>query len=208
MNRPPRKNFSHFKAFILYLIAVSIIYSPVVFGFKTLHPALIQPHGFVDGWPYKYTGRVPVNTFNADTATPAYYEWPVNKTVGDIYKKRELPLWNPYQAAGTSLAADYSTRAFFPYQILEDISRPSSWDFFLLGRVFIAGFFTYLFLSLVGAGFWPAFLGGLFYMFTGPLVWFLNLEQFSNVAMTLPVVMYSCEILIQRGALRNKKRSL
>jgi hypothetical protein len=112
-----RKNLPNIKALLIYLALISALYAPVVFGGKSLQPALYQPHGVVQGWPYGYEGRKPVNTFNVDLATPAYYEWPVNKLIGDIYKTGSLPLWNPYQAAGTPLAADYSTRAFFPYLI-------------------------------------------------------------------------------------------
>ena len=193
---------SHLKAFILYAALVSAFYAPVVFGGKTVQSALIQPHGMTDGRPYGYDGRVPVNLFNVDLPTPAWYEWPINKTVGDIYKKGEFPLWNPYQAGGTPLIADYSTRALFPYQVLEDISSPLTWDYFLLGRVFLAGFFTYLFLSAAGLPFRAAFLGGLLYMFSGVFGWFLNLEQLSNVAMSLPILMAATEYFMKKRGMR------
>ncbi|UCG80841.1 MAG: hypothetical protein JSV60_00735, partial [Desulfobacterales bacterium] len=95
------KYLTNIRALLFYLALISALYAPVVFGGKSLQPALYQPHGLVQGWPYAYEGRKPVNTFNVDLATPAYYEWPVNKLVGDIYRTGSLPLWNPYQAAGT-----------------------------------------------------------------------------------------------------------
>lgn len=193
---------SSLKIFLLYIFAAAIIHAPVVLGGRSLSPALLQPHGLVEGAPYGYEGRTPVNTFNVDLPTPAYYEWPMNRAVGGIYKKGELPLWNPHQAAGTPLAADYSTRAFFPYQILEDISPEWSWDFFLIGRPVIAGFFTFLFLSLAGLSSGGAFLGGLLYAFSGPFTWFINLEQFANVAMSLPVMMSALELLFIKRGLR------
>ena len=186
------------KALLVYLVLISALYSPVVFGGKSLQPALYQPHGLMEGWPYGYQGRTPVNTFNVDLATPAYYEWPVNKLVGDMYKSGSLPLWNPYQAAGTPLAAEYSTRAFFPYQVLEDTSPVRMWDYFLLGRLLIAGFFSFLFLSRIGLSFSASLLGGIFYMFSGTMVWFINLEQMTNVAMMLPVLLYSLELMVRK----------
>jgi len=187
------------KALLIYLSLISAVYAPVVFGGKSLQPALYQPHGLMQGWPYGYEGRKPVNVFNVDLATPAYYEWPVNKMIGDIYKAGSLPLWNPYQAAGTPLAADYSTKAFFPYQILEDVSPVWTWDYFMLGRLLVAGFFSCLFLRRVGLSFPPALLGGIFYMFSGTMVWFINLEQMTNGAMMLPVLLYSLEVMVQRA---------
>ncbi|MEK7680060.1 MAG: hypothetical protein AAB356_07695, partial [Deltaproteobacteria bacterium] len=185
------------QALLFYTVLISVFYFPVVFAGKSLQPPLLQPHGVVSGWPYGYEGRTPVNTFNIDMATPAYYEWPINKLTGDIYKSGELPLWNPYQAGGTPLAAQYSTRVFFPYQILEDISPVWSWDFFLLGRLLIAGFFTYLFLERLGLEHLPSLFGGALYMFSGAFTWFINLEQFSNSAMMLPVLLHSLERLYQ-----------
>jgi hypothetical protein len=87
---------------------------------------------------------------------------------------------------------------FFPYQVLEDISPVWLWDYFLLGRLLIAGFFTYLFLKLLGLPFAPAFLGGVFYMFSGTFTWFINLEQFANNAMMVPVFLYCLERLVQK----------
>lgn len=185
------------QALLFYAVLISVFYFPVVFAGKSLQPPLLQPHGVVSGWPYGYEGRTPVNTFNIDMATPAYYEWPINKLTGDIYKSGELPLWNPYQAGGTPLAAQYSTRVFFPYQILEDISPVWTWDFFLLGRLLIAGFFTYLFLKRLGLEHPPSLFGGALYMFSGAFTWFINLEQFSNSAMMLPVLLHSLERLHQ-----------
>lgn len=191
------KKHQRLQALLFYTVLISVFHFPVVFTGKSLQPPLLQPHGVVSGWPYGYEGRTPVNTFNIDMATPAYYEWPINKLTGDIYKNGELPLWNPYQAGGTPLAAQYSTRVFFPYQILEDISPVWSWDFFLLGRPLIAGFFTYLFLRRLRLKHGSSLLGGALYMFSGAFTWYINLEQFSNSAMTLPVLLHSLERLYQ-----------
>jgi len=184
------------RAVLLYLALLFIFHAPVVFLGKSLQAPLMQPYGLVNGFPYGYEGRLPSDSFNIDLATPAYYEWPVNKLVGDIYKNGELPLWNPFQAAGVPLGAQYSTRAFFPYQILQDISPVWTWDFFLLGRPLIAAFFTFLFLRLLGLGPVSAFTGGLVYMFSGVFTWFLNLEQFSNSASVLPILLYCSERLV------------
>ncbi|MFQ5465503.1 MAG: hypothetical protein ACE5EI_06210, partial [Thermodesulfobacteriota bacterium] len=192
MTLAPRRNLT---AFALYALLLCIFYSPVIFAGKSLNPALYQPHGVVDGGVYNELERRPVNSFNIDIATQAYYEFPINKLVGDLYRRGELPLWNPYQAAGTPLAAQFSTRAFFPYQVIEDMSPVRAWDFFMLGRLLVAGFFTFLFLSLAGLGFPAAFAGGAFYMLSGTFVWFVNLEQLVNVAMMTPVVMYATERL-------------
>ena len=65
----------------------------------------------------------------------------------------------------------------------------------MLGRLLIAGFFTYLFLRAIGLGFVPAFAGGVFYSFSGVFTWFINLEQLTNTAMMVPVVIYAVELM-------------
>ncbi|MBI5233491.1 MAG: YfhO family protein [Deltaproteobacteria bacterium] len=191
------------KAFLFYNLVAAFAYSPVIFLGYSLIPSLYQPNGIVEQGAWGFEGRVPLNTFSIDFATPAYYEFPVNKLVGDLLKNGELPLWNPYQAIGTPLAAQYSTRALFPYQMLEDISPYWMWDFFMLFRLVIAGFFTFVFLRTLNLGFSSSFLGGVFYMLSGSFVWFINLEQMTNVAMLAPVLLLCMERLSASRAMRD-----
>lgn len=187
-------------AFLLYALIICAIYFQVAFFGKSLLPNLYYPAGFT---LLESGGREPVNTFNIDLGTPAFYEMPINYLVGDMYRKGIIPLWNLYQGGGSPLAAQYSTRAFFPYQILEDISPYWLWDYFMLARLIIAAFFTYLFLKLLGISSPCAFLGGIFYALCGSFTWFINLEQFTNVAMMAPVCLFAAERLV---LLRNKRR--
>ena len=179
------------RAALFLLCAVALLYSPVVFLGRSLQAPLYYPLGIGENGPYGYNGRKPTNVFDVDLATPAYYEWPINLLVGRAYRQGELPLWNPYQAAGTPLAAQYSTRAFFPYQVLLDLSPVSTWDFFFLGRLWIAGLFTFLFLRGLGVSWTSGVLGAFCYMFSGTFVWFINLEEFVNTAMVAPVLLWS-----------------
>jgi hypothetical protein len=183
-------------ALLSYALILAILYAPVVFDGKTLMPNAYYPYGITDDRSASYDGREAYNSFNIDLATPAYQELPTNPLVGEMYRNGDLPLWNPYQASGTPFAAQYSTRVFFPYQILEDLSPYWLWDFFLLGRLLIAGFFTFLFLRAVGLGRGASFLGGLFYMFSGAFVWFISLEEMANVAITMPILLFALERLI------------
>ena len=190
------------RALIYYALLIAVFYSPVIFAGKSLLPSLYQNAGVVVDSGYGTGEKSPVNSFNVDIATPAYFESPINALVGEQVRGGSVPLWNPYQAAGTPLLAQYSTRTLFPLQLIEDISPVWSWDFFMLFRLLVAGFFTFLFLRSISLAFIPAFLGGLFYMFSGSFVWFINLEQMVNVAIMAPVVMLAVERLAKRGGAR------
>ena len=195
--------FINIKVALAYLLLIVMAYSSVVFLGRTLQPVhyySVELEGITtEVGSGSYQGRTPINTFNIDLATPAYYEWPINRLVGDLYRQGEIPIWNPYQAAGDPLAVQYSSRVFFPYQILENISPTWTGDYFILGRLWFAGFFTFLFLIALRLSILPAFLGGLFYMFSGSLVWFINLEQMANVAMMLPFMMFALEKIVAQG---------
>ncbi|HHL40118.1 MAG TPA: hypothetical protein ENJ37_06400 [Deltaproteobacteria bacterium] len=182
------------KALVLYAILASVVYGPVVLGGATLVAPLYQPPA-LSLHAAGEEERRPAPTFNVDTATPTWYESPVNSLAGRIYRSADLPLWNPHQGGGTPLAAQYSTRVFFPYQVVEDLSPPTLWDRFIVGRMVLAGFFTFLFLSRLGLCAASAFTGGVAYMFSGVFVWFPALEQFTNAAMVLPLVMLFVESL-------------
>lgn len=169
-------------------------YAPVVFGGKSLQAPLYTVSPILPDGPWNYTGRRPNNTFDVDIATPAFYEWPLNWYVGTVLRRGELPLWNPHQGTGTPMVGNYSTRVFFPFQMLLDLSPVAFWDFLFLMRLWIAGVFTVLFLTRAGISRTAAAFGGVAYMLSGALVWFINLEQYANVAMVVPIWFLAVEL--------------
>jgi hypothetical protein len=181
---------------------LAVFYAPVVFGGKSLQSPLYTISPVLPGGPWNYGGRRPNNTFDVDMATPAFYEWPLDRYIGRRLRSGELPLWNPHQGAGLPIIANYSTRAFFPFQALLDVSPLGLWDFFFLLRLWIAGIFTYCFLSLLRLGWVAAAFGAVGYMLSGTFVWFINLEQYVNAAMMAPIWFWAVELLVQRPDVR------
>jgi len=90
---------------------------------------------------------------------------------------------------------------FFPYQMLMNMLPWFFWDYFLLGRLLFAGIFTCLFLFECGLSAPAAILGGIMFMLSGSMVWFINLQQYMNVAMLLPLLMYCLEKLLSTSEL-------
>ena len=186
---------------LLFALILVVIYASVVFAGKTLLGSGFAPNGITDA--EQSSGRSARLIHNVDLATPAYYEQPINRLVGESYRAGDVPLWNPYQGAGTPLAAQGSTRALFPYQIVEDLAPPSSWDFFLLGRLWLAAFGTFLFLRALSLRFASAFAGEAMYMLSGSFAWFINLEQLTNVAMVIPFILWGLDGYLVRGRSRH-----
>ncbi len=183
-------------AAVLYAGVLAVCHAPVLFEGRTLQAPHYTTSAIAPGWPPPPAGRRPVSTFDVDMATPAFYEWPLDRYIGARLRRGELPLWNPHQGAGTPLVPNYSTRVFFPYQMLLDVSPPALWDFLFVLRLWIAGWLTYCFLARAGLGFAPAALGGLLYMLSGVFTWFVNLEQYVNAAMMAPLFFLAVEVFV------------
>lgn len=186
-------------ALVFYVLVASILYSPIVFFGKSLQSAIYHPYTLIEEGAYGYEGRRPFGAFNVDVSNATITEYPINKLAGDIYKSGHLPLWNPYKGIGQPLPEQLGASAFFPFQVLEDISPAKTWDFFMLGRLVIAAFFTFLFLRSLKISKLGSLLGGLFYAFSGSFTWFINNEEMVNPAMMIPVLFWSVENLRQSG---------
>lgn len=178
---------------LAYAALIAAVYLPVAALGRTLSPEAYMPWGVTEHGPWGAPGRRPINTFNIDLGTPGYYEAPINRLVGALWRRGEPPHWNPYQGMGAPLTTQYSARSLFPYQVLEDLA-PARWaDLFLLGRLWVAAMLTFGFLRRLTATVEGAFVGGVFYALSGSMVWFVNLEQMANVAMALPGFLWACE---------------
>lgn len=185
-------------ALLFYLLVISVFYSPVIFFGKSLQAPIYHPYSVTEKGIYGYEGRKPFGAFNVDVSNATITDYPVNKLAGNIWLQGRVPLWNPYKGIGQPLPEQLGQSVFFPYQILKDVSPVGGWDFFLLGRLLVAGFFSFLFLRLLGLSKISALLGGLVYMFSGGFTWFINNEEMVNPAMMIPVVLWAVERVLRK----------
>jgi hypothetical protein len=186
-------------ALAAFALAAAVAYPEVALLGRSLLAPLYMP-----AWtlPVATAGPRPAPAFNVDLATSAFYEAPINVLVGRELAAGRVPLWNPYQGAGAPLAAQYSTRAFFPYQMIQDLCPPPVWDFFSLGRLVLAALFTFLALRDAGLSRAASFAGGAAYGFSGSMIWFVALEQMSNVGMVAPLALLASGMLARQASWR------
>ena len=86
-----------------------------------------------------------------------------------------VPLWNPYLMGGTPYVAAMAGDIFYPTFLLRLIMPTDiamTWSFMI--HVFLAGFFTYLFLRAWGLRYIPSVLGGVAYLMCGPLAAYVS----------------------------------
>ncbi len=105
-------------------------------------------------------------------------------------KNLQLPLWNPYSGLGRPYNADMNSYTFFlPIYLFKLFPSLIMYDFFLLLRLFIPGFFLFLFLRLYRCHFWAAMAGASFYMLNSHFHAFVDMDHI-NVTMWLAPMAY------------------
>ena len=66
----------------------------------------------------------------------------------------DIPLWNPYQAAGAPHAANMQSAVFDPLNIVVNVHpTPRTWDLTLIGTFVLGAIFTYIFAVCIGMGY-------------------------------------------------------
>lgn len=134
-----------------------------------------------------------------DSAAAAWFFEPSLALTGSQYKKEHvIPLWNPYQAYGTPLAANMQSQPFYPLTILLSLDVTArSYNLFLLARLFVAGLFGYLFLRLF-VSFVPALGAGIAMMLGGYFVLYVDMPHLS-VETLIPAALFTAERLLRSG---------
>ncbi len=135
-----------------------------------------------------------------DPGAPAWQDEPILALVSNVYMSGNIPLWNPYIALGTPLAASAISAVFFPLNFIV-YSMPHSFfgqafDFTILVKLFIAGFFTYCFMRELNIGRGGSFASAIAFMLNGYFILYLNMVHL-NVEVLLPLLLFVFERLIK-----------
>jgi hypothetical protein len=115
----------------------------------------------------------------------------------------DFPLWNPYIACGMPNLGSTQGALLFPIQwILSPLDpfRAGGPAAFL--KLFLAGFFTILYLRLLGASHAAAFLSGLVFSLSGFMIVWLG-HPHVNCAMWIPLLLYLVESQFRPHCLSN-----
>ena len=174
------------------LLLICFFFKPVLFGNRTLSPIL--PGVMPDG-PYGYHGE---GTFTVvDPTSYLWIELPATIAASTMIKSGTFPLWNPYVGCGTPLAANLMSGIYNPVRFfLLLFPQPYVFDFYLLLRIFLAGFFTFLFLRKIRISQMAALFSSIAYMFSGHFMCYLTLWHV-NVDMLTPFLLFLFECSVQ-----------
>src|SRR5437899_696556 len=153
--------------------------------------------------PYGYRWRPPrFNLYIRDPGASAWQYEPMTAKASQRYQHGVLPLWNANQGFGAPLAANMHSSVFYPLALpLLLAPTPAMWDTYLLGRLLLAGVFTFLFLRSLEIGWVGAFGAAAGFMLCGYFMLWIN-ESWLNVDALLPALLYGVERVVQTGARR------
>src|SRR3954469_9931658 len=189
-------------AAVLTLLLV-LAFAPVVFGPRHLmlsgrDVSSVTNHGAYDPVPRPTSvTRVPRSP---DPGAPAWTIEPWFKLISHQYwDELSLPLWNPYNAFGTPLAATAQAQPFFPLTVFVSLHL-TAWTFslFILARLLLGGMLAYLFARQFLA-FLPSLFAAITFMLSGYFINYLNMPHLSVEVLT-PGMLLAFEILVRRNS--------
>ena len=190
--------------FIVFFILIGLlfIYRQVVFEGKILFPSnfLAQVYspwrtGKFPGWeagiPHKPIGDDQIRLF-----------YPERTFTNEMLAKNTIPLWNPYNFAGTPFLADFQSSIFYPLNILYFfLPQIFAWEILLFIQPIMAVFFMYLFLSRFRLKKLAIWIGTISFGFSGFMtIWSQEHVAAGQAALWLPFILFGIE-----GYLKNKK---
>ncbi len=196
-----KKIISAWLPVILIALLIILSYNNIVFLRRSLNPVLLIPPAEIrlsTGYADISGTETVKNGWQVDLANPAYLEWPVNVFIGKSLRAGHIPLVLPYQDLGVPLIGQYCHRVLSPYQMIENLFFPHGYDFFILLRLILAGIFTYLFIRPLCRRPEAALLAALGYGLGSIMVIYSNHEEVSNVALMLPLLIWSVRAFFDR----------
>jgi len=109
-------------------------------------------------------------------------------------KQLQLPVWNPYEMAGTPLLANFQSSPFYPLNFILFIKPFSiAWSLFIFLQPILAGIFLYLFLKYLRLSNWAALSGSVVWIFSGFFIAWMEWGIVVHTVLWLPLILLSIE---------------
>lgn len=149
-------------------------------------------HPFRDLYAKDYPNGIPFKNFLITDPVRQQYPW--RELVISTEKKLELPLWNPYNFAGTPLLANFQSASFYPLNIIFFLMPFSvGWSLIIFLGPLLGGMFLYLYLDNLKFSKWAGLLGALVFAFSGFFVSWLEWGTITHVVLWLPLILLSID---------------
>jgi len=150
---------------------------------------------FRDLYAKDYPNGIPFKNFLITDPVRQQYPW--RELAISIEKKLELPLWNPYNFAGTPLLANSQSSSFYPLNILF-FAMPfvNAWSLIIFLGPLLAGIFLYLYLDNLKLSKWASVLGAITFSFSGFFVSWMEWGTITHTALWLPLILLATDKVV------------
>lgn len=189
--------------FFILLCAVVVFFRP--FFFQNLLPipsdtivGLYNP--FRDAYAQSFPRGIPFKNFLITDPVRQQYPWRFESILQE--KLGQLPLWNPYNFAGTPLMANQQSGAFMPFNFFFFVLPFSyAWSLLIFLQPILAGIFMYSYLKNLKLATIPSLLGSIAFAFSGFFIAWLEWGTVDMSALWLPFILLS----IDKAFVSNRK---
>jgi hypothetical protein len=195
-NASYRRDAALLAAIIAAILAIT--FAPFIFGDRSLMSAAHDvPSIYVTGAKPPREAQVLTQIHALDAGAPGWQTEPWLAIQHRIVGDGRWPWWDPYDGYGQPFAAAMQPQPFYPLTSLLALApSPRTYAAWVLVRLFLAGWFTALFLRLfTGRG--PAAIAGTATMFTGYYLLYYNMPHLS-VEVGLPMLLWATELVVRR----------
>ena len=163
-------------------------------------------------YPFFFQGKVPAPLdFLVNFYAPwdAYYDAPIkNSALSDVVsqiipwkifnaeelKNGRIPLWNPYNLAGTPHLGNWQSGVLYPTTLLFLIfSDPIAWSLHVLLQPLLAGIFMILFLRPLKLSKASSLIGAMAFAYGGFMTTWLEWGALGHALLWLPLALYGIE---------------
>ncbi|HEY1788791.1 MAG TPA: hypothetical protein VGJ73_11570 [Verrucomicrobiae bacterium] len=189
--------------FYLWVIALAGVLAVLLHASLFEGRGLVPADGIFNCAPWLESTNQPSNSLLADQYLVFV---PQHEFTHREFMRGHFPLWNPNMDCGMPNLASIQGALFYPINVLLlPLSAFYAGGIAAFLKLFLAGFFTMLYLRLLGASNAGAFLSGLVFSLSGFMICWLG-HPHVNCAICLPALLYLIEKSFQYG--RNIPKSL
>lgn len=180
------------------VLVLLLAFFPVFFMGKTLMHASSDVPSVMNYGAFPQVAKPGIWTQRTgDPGAPAWQNEPWFALISEQYwREFNLPLWNPYNAYGTPLAASMQPQPYFPLAILLSLhTSVATYDLFIVGRLFVAAMAMFAFARMFLTSL-PSLFAAFVFALSGYFIVYLNMPHIS-VEVLMPVVLLALEWLLR-----------
>ncbi len=192
-------------AVIVLIFFICIFYSPFLLYSKVPIPSdtivgLYSPYR--DFYSKDYPNGIPFKNFLITDPVRQTYVW--KELAVSLYKKAQIPSWNPYEMTGKPLAGNFQSGAFYPLNIILLFGRfDFFWSLFIISQTLLFSLFTYFYLRSLKISGSSSLLGSTAAAFSGFSISWLEWGNVLHTVLWLPLILLSIDKLVSKGGNRN-----